>query len=379
MLVYRDFLLPPSETFIKNQADGLRRFEPYFAGLMEVDGLELPRDRIVSIYGQSPVRRVGNFLFNRVGLEPRLALKIARIGPALVHSHFGFDASRIMPTCRALRLPLLVTFHDYDVTTHDADLLKLGGYAETYIRRRPALNAFATRFIAVSAFIKARAIERGFSADKIQVHYIGIDVDAFELSASERREPMVLFVGRLVPKKACGDLISAMSIVQKRRPDVELVIAGDGPLRAELEARAAASLVKYRFLGKVTSQEVRQWHARAQVFCAPSVTAENGETEGLPITILEAQATGLPVVSTIHAGIPEAVVEGETGLLAPEHDFDKLSKQLSAVLDSRDLAERLRKNARQRVVSDFNLKTQNARLEEIYAQVAGLSLPPSAR
>jgi glycosyltransferase involved in cell wall biosynthesis len=376
VLVYRDFLLPPSETFIKNQADGLRRFEPYFAGLMQVDGLELPQDRITTIYGKGLLRRAGNFLFNRVGLEPRLALKVARIAPALVHSHFGFDASRIMPLCRALRLPLLVTFHDYDVTTHDADLLKLGGYAQTYIRRRPALNTFATRFIAVSGFIKARAVERGFSPDKIQVHYIGIDVDAFQLSPSEKREPIVLFVGRLVPKKACGDLISAMGIVQKRRPDVELVIAGDGPLRAVLEAQAAASLVKYRFLGKVTSQEVREWHARAQVFCAPSVTAENGETEGLPITILEAQATGLPVVSTIHAGIPEAVVEGETGLLAAEHDVNGLAGQIARVLDDRELTEKLRNNARQRVVADFNLKTQNARLEEIYASVAGL--PPAA-
>jgi colanic acid/amylovoran biosynthesis glycosyltransferase len=373
-LIYRDFLLPASETFIKNQAEGLRRFEPYFAGLSLVDGLALPPERVIAIYGQGGLRRLSNALFNQTSLSPRLLRDVWRIEPRLVHAHFGFDASRILPLCRVLRLPLLVTFHDYDVSTTDPELLKLGGYASTYIRRRPSLNAYAHTLIAVSSFIKGRAIAKGFSAEKIVVHYIGIDVDAFQLSPAERREPIVLFVGRLVAKKGCEDLLRAMALVQKQHPEVELVVAGDGPLREGLERQAAATLGRYRFVGRVTPQEVRDWHARARVFCLPSVTAENGETEGLPISILEAQATGLPVVSTMHAGIPEAVVEGETGLLAPERAFEKLGAQIAALLENPELAGRLSRAARQRVVTNFNLKTQNARLEEIYAKVAGLPL-----
>jgi len=147
------------------------------------------------------------------------------------------------------------------------------------------------------------------------------------------------------------------------------VMVGDGPLRHELEQQARASLKRFRFVGHQTPAQVRAWHARAQVFCAPSVTAPSGETEGLPISILEAQAAGLPVVSTSHAGIPEAVIDGETGFLAPEHDSALLGQRLLAMVSNPDLAGRLSAAARDQVLSRFNLERQNALLEDIYSSV----------
>ncbi|HEU5075835.1 MAG TPA: glycosyltransferase [Polyangiaceae bacterium] len=371
VLVYRDFLLPVSETFVRSQAEGLKRFIAYYAGLRRIEGLELPEERVITFQRRGPLGRVENGLMAFTGLAPRAMLRLRSLAPRLVHAHFGVDGSRIMHIARALRLPLIVTLHDYDVTMSDAELRQLSRYCSTYIRRRPRLARQARAFLAVSKFMKAKAVRRGFPERKIVVHYIGIDVSRFrERDHAAVTEPIVLFVGRLAEKKGLVYLIRAMADVQLKRPDAKLIIAGDGPLRTELEAEAAQTLKNYQFLGLQSSDQVRAWYPRARVFCGPSVTAQSGETEGLPITIMEAQASGLPVVSTEHAGIPEAVISGETGLLAPERDAPALTRHLLDVLDHPEFAARLGARAAEHMRANFNLEKQNAALEDIYTQHA---------
>ena len=369
VLVYRDFLLPISETFIKSQAEGLDRFIAYYAGLRRIQGIEVPTERVIEFQRKGWLGAPGNAIFKFTGLAPEAMIRIRRVRPVLVHAHFGVDASRVMRVAAALRLPLLVTLHDYDVTTSDEQLRKLAPYCATYIRRRPALGRRATAFIAVSDFLRRRAVARGFPEHKIVVHYIGVDVRRFERRAGAG-EPIVLFVGRLAEKKGCRYLIEAMAKVEAAHPEVRLVIAGDGPLRGELEAQAAATLRRCSFVGAQSSDEIRRWYQRARLLCAPSVTAASGETEGLPITVLEAQAVGLPVVSTVHSGIPEAVLHEQTGLLAPERDSEALARHLMTVLRDVDLGARLGAAGAERVRERFDLQKQNAALEDLYARVA---------
>jgi colanic acid/amylovoran biosynthesis glycosyltransferase len=375
VVIYRDFLLPASETFIKSQADGLRRFEPIYLGLRRVDGIEIAVERSIVIQQPGLFGILDRALFSRTGLSVAATLKLLPLRPRMLHAHFGVDASRIMRFAHSMRLPMLVTLHDYDITTSDAELLKLAPYCATYIARRPELNRRATKFIAVSNFIKQKAILRGFSAEKIAVHHIGIDVDRFQPDPPHEREKIVLFVGRLVEKKGCKYLIQAMATVQRSHPDAELVIVGDGPERQELEALAASALKRYRFLGVQSPAQVKAWHNQARVFCLPSVTAASGETEGLPISILEAQAMNLVVVATRHAGVPESVEHGETGLLADERDALGLAAQLEAALGSAELSFRLAAAARQQVHASFNLSRQNALLEQIYDRVIAAPAP----
>lgn len=369
VIIYRDFLLPSSETFIRNQAEGLREFVPYYAGLRLVDGLKLPEERTL-VVARGSWGKAKSAAFTRLGVTPDFAWKISRLRPALIHAHFGVDATRVMRLAGVLGLPLLTTLHDYDITTSDDELLRLAPYCRRYIARRPRLMREGVAFLAVSKFIKDKAVARGFPAHKILVHYIGIDTSRFTPHSSADAPPVVLFVGRLVAKKGCKYLISAMARVQAARPDVELVIAGDGPLREELESQASAQLQRYRFLGSLSPDQVREWYGRASVFCAPSVTAESGETEGLPITVLEAQAMGLPVVSTLHSGIPEAIDDDKTGLLVAEHDAETLASRLSALLSDRERAARLGAAARASVLSRFDMSTQTALLENVYRQLA---------
>ena len=227
----------------------------------------------------------------------------------------------------------------------------------------------ANAFLAVSEFIKQQAIARGFPAHKLIVHYIGIDTSRFQPSSEPSRQPLTLFVGRLVQKKGLRYLITAMGRVQAEHPDAELVVVGDGPLRSELEAQAAATLRRYRFVGALPSDEVNKWYRQARLFCAPSVTADTGETEGLPITVLEAQAMALPVISTMHSGIPEAITHDQNGLLAREHDADALAHSIAALLSNPERARRLGAAARSSVLSRFDMQRQTALLEQLYGQL----------
>src|SRR5690606_26986428 len=156
-----------------------------------------------------------------------------------------------------------------------------------------------------------------------------------------------------------------MPRVQQAVPDAELVIVGDGPLRARHEAEAASLGVRCRFVGVQTPDEVRDWMRRSAVLCAPSVVTPSGNAEGLPITILEAHATGLPVVAFPSGGSAEGIVHGETGWVAPPGDEAALSEYLTALLGDQERRARFSAAARTHAVERFDLHRQTALLEEI--------------
>lgn len=156
------------------------------------------------------------------------------------------------------------------------------GHGGVYARRKQRLFEQASVFICVSEFIRQKAIEAGFPKSKLRVHYIGVDRALFSAGTQVNREDLVLFVGRLVEKKGCEYLIQAMDLVQKKCTPVRLAIIGDGPLRQSLESLARDKGVVCQFLGSQPTHVIREWLGRARVFCVPSVTANNGASEGLP-------------------------------------------------------------------------------------------------
>ena len=170
-------------------------------------------------------------------------------------------------------------------------------------------------------------------------------------------------------KKGCDRLIEAMVEVQRRCADAELVVIGDGPLRADCEALVTGRQVRCRFLGAQPSTVVQEWMARAKVFCAPSVVAASGDAEGFGIVFIEAQAMGLPVVSTRSGGIPEAVEDGQTGLLVAENDQQALAEAILKLMRNDQLWQRFSFAGRRRVLEQFNLARQTQRLEDVFDDV----------
>lgn len=386
VLIYRDQLLPYSETFIPAQGEAYRTFQSFYVGSSMVANApqSLPRDRCLTFDQCKPAPAAWKGLYKLTGYaNNRWIDQIKARSPQLIHAHFGLDGVLAMPLARYLNLPLVVTFHGYYATTqpesgtNDATALfwlnyfnKRGTFfRQLYFRRQQQLFDSAQCILAVSEHIKRSLITKGCPSEKIQVHYIGIDVNNFRLSPWGSRQPYVLFVGRLVQKKGCEDLIRAMARVQVAYPEVQLIIIGDGPLRSHLESIAAQTLDKYRFEGRQPSAVVQAWMAKAQVLAAPSMTTAQGETEGLPIAILEAMAVGLPVVSTFHAGIPEAIAHEKTGLLVREGDVEALKHEILKLLQTASLAQQLANAGRKRVEAVFNLHNNSRKLERLYQQI----------
>lgn len=374
VLIFNGRLLLPSETFIKAQAESLKKFSPYYVGARRVVGLPLASERALVVNKGGPCGKAAEYLFKQTGLAPHLSRQLKPLKPQLIHAHFGVCGTLALPLATMLKVPLIVTFHGFDASMTDDYARRSSITTRVYLRRRDQLKHKASRFIAVSDFIKGKLVKQGFPEDKICVHYIGIDTDRFQPDPTIERRPAVLFVGRLVEKKGCEYLIRAMSAVQQQVPDAELVIIGDGPLRHQLEILAGQTLKNYRFLGLQTPDQVKTWMNQACLLAAPSVTTVDGDTEGLPMVILEAQSMELPVVSSYHAGIPEAIIDGETGFLVSERATDTLSKQILNLFLDPNLWQKFSLAGQQRIRTNFNLRRQNQLLEQIYQDVINQSL-----
>lgn len=377
MIVWSGLLLPPSETFVQAQAGALRRFNPHFAGVRSAGAKSLlaPDDCILLNRG-GPGGAMAEAMFKLAGMAPRLCRKLRSLRPALLHAHHGVSGALALPLVRALDVPMVVTFHGADAT---AKLLPAyASLAQWAIRRRAErFKRDTALFVAVSEFIRRKLIDRGYPSEKIVVHHIGVDTREFRPDPGVAREPVVLFVGRLAEKKGCEYLIRAMAHVQQSCPNLRLVIAGDGPLKGILHALAASTLREFTFLGLQSHDQVRDWMKRASILVAPSVTASNGDSEGLPMVIVEAQAMGLPVVASDHAGIGEAIADGETGLMAAERDVETLARHIVRLSSDESLRLAICANARRQAETSFDLNRQTGVLEGLYDRV--LEQSPDAR
>jgi glycosyltransferase involved in cell wall biosynthesis len=182
---------------------------------------------------------------------------------------------------------------------------------------------------------------------------------------------VVLHVARLVEKKGTAYLLEAFAAIREKHPQASLVIVGDGPLRERLtrHAEELALVDRVVWVGAAQHSVVRSWLRQASVFCLPSCTALNGDSEGLPISLLEANASGVAVVATRHAGIPEAVVDDSTGLLVGERDAAALAEALDALLSSESQRKAFGERARQMTQERFDLFRQTRALEQLYEGV----------
>ncbi|WP_213805075.1 glycosyltransferase [Granulicella sp. dw_53] len=368
IVIFRIQLLPRSETFIVTQAAAMRRFEPYFVGWRRVAGLEVPEDRSWTADNGSQWGKLRELRFRYLGPTADNLARLQTQSPRLVYAHFALDGYAAMRLAKQLDVPLVTALHGYDVTIND-NVLGETRLGREYLKGRAKLQQEGALFVACSAYVRARAIERGYPADRTIVHSIGVDITEFQPPSTQREGQLVLFVGRLVEKKGCASLIEAMAKVQRDCPEAELIVIGDGPLRAACEELAAARQVRCRFLRSQPPAVVKEWMAKASVFCVPSLVAASGDAEGFGIVFIEAQAMGLPVVSTRSGGIPEAVEDGETGLLVAQNDPDGLSQAILRLLQDGELWQRFSLAGRRRVVERFNLALQTKRLEDLFGDI----------
>lgn len=374
VLIYKSELLTLSETFIREQVQAYRDWSAVFVGLRRVTGLSLQGFEVRLVHEDAQrSRSVYLKALRRLHLpHPGFLARLRREKASLVHVHFGIEAVEFWPIARRLGVPIIVTLHGYDITVYKEAWHKVGGTMALYPQRLVALSKSSNvHFIAVSNAIRQRAIEFGLPEERISVRYIGIDCTQFQRTGKplvERRR-RVLYVGRLVEKKGVKYLLQAYAKVLNAVSDAELTIVGDGPMRKPLEALARELAVSVVFRGSQTPDEIRQHLSEARLFCLPSVTATDGDAEGFGMVLLEAQACGVPVVTSAQGGAQEGIIDGVTGLAVAERDVDGLSSALTKLLVDDELVARMSDAAPRFVAENFDLHRCTRSLEQFYDQV----------
>lgn len=298
-----------------------------------------------------------------------LARELRMAGIDHVHAHFASTAARLAHLARRMGGPA------YSVTAHAKDI-----YHEDVRADRLAETLDAAVFVATVSEANVRHL-RGVLAPGTAVELVPNSVDVERIEARPMRRPMrrptrwptrqpasrtVLAVARLVEKKGLDDLVRACGALAASGLPVRLELVGDGPLRAELEALAEACGIEARFLGPLDHDDVLDRYRTATVFALPCVVASTGDRDGLPTAVLEAMASGLPVVATAVNGLAEAVVDGVTGFVVPERDPDALADAIARVVSDPALADRLGRAGRRRVVERFSLRASATRLRQLF-------------
>jgi glycosyltransferase involved in cell wall biosynthesis len=372
LLVYRHRLAPLSEVgFLRRFYFGFERLHPVWLGCHIDAGASLLTGEPLRLGRGGALGALDRTLFRHFGkLPPQPDLRSLR--PRLLHAHFGQGGALALPIARSLGIPLVVTFHGGDATKETHYRRRL--VPRIYGRRLAALQREAALFVCVSEFVRDRLVARGFPPEKLAVIHQGVELDAAPPAEREAEgDPYVLFVGRFVEKKGVAYLIEAMRRLEAEGSAARLVLIGDGPLGGALR-EAARGLQRVEFPGWLPNAEVRGWMRGAVALCVPSVTAREGDSEGLPTVIFEAMAEAVPVVGSDHAGIAEAVEHGRTGLIVPAGDPIALADALASLIASPELRQRLGTAGRTVAAERFDALRQSRLLEAALLRVAGL--PP---
>ena len=367
VLIYRTLLGAPSEPWVATQSEHIPGYRAHYLGHRAGGGWVAGHpNATISSWG-TPRMRLAAFLKGRDPVANRL---IERLRPALIHAHFGPDGMFAAATARRFALPLVASIHGYEVTQVDSALSGRGG--QMWVRHRGELFNEAALLLANSEFVRDHLVRMGAPSERVVVHHLGVDTNAFAPSDPAARQPgMVLFVGRLVAQKGILDAIRAVAALTAHDAAVTLTVVGEGPQRLEAESLARELGVAATFVGVQRHAEVRSAMARASVLCMPSTVSPTGQREALGLVAAEAQACGLPVVATHSGGLPEVVHHDEGGLLVPEGDVVALAAALDRIIADPVLSDRLGAGGRRHIETHFDLATQSAALAEHYRRVIG--------
>jgi colanic acid/amylovoran biosynthesis glycosyltransferase len=343
-----------SETFIRGHVERL----PARATLIYGWPLAVGGRPALSTLGRAR-HKLRRMLFKE-GIEPELtnayATAFRRARADAVLAEYGPVGVLVKDACLRTGVPLVVHFHGYDASVREV----LEEHRESY----PEMFRAACAVVAVSRAMQQKLISLGASAEKVHYNPCGVDCDELRGAEPEAAPPVFVAVGRFVEKKAPHLTLRAFAEVRRARPSARLRMLGDGPLLESSRALASELGVAeaVEFLGAQPHERVREEMRAARCFVQHSVEAPNGDCEGTPVGVLEAGASGLPLVSTRHAGIPDVVEEGATGFLVNEGDVGGMAERMARLADDPALAGHMGRAARRHIAENFSTEQSDRRL-----------------
>lgn len=277
-------------------------------------------------------------------------------------AEFGPTGAEVLKVCQAMQLPLIVNFHGADISVYDI--------IERYKEQYENFFKYSSKIIAVSKQMYNRLIDMRCPVEKLEYITYG-PANSFFYITPTYNEKAFLSVGRFVDKKAPYYTILAMKKVTQKHPDAKLYMVGDGPL-----LNACVNLVSYLkldnnviFLGVLNHEQLISYYTKVKAFVQHSVTAANGDMEGTPVAILEASAAGIPVISTKHAGIPDVIIDNNTGFLVEEHDVEGMAEKMIKLFDNPQLAETMGKAGRKNTFENYRMERHIDKLNKVIHNV----------
>ncbi len=287
-----------------------------------------------------------------------------RIRPQAVLAEYGTMGTLVHEACRAARIPLVVHFHGFDASKRDVLEQNRNGYSQLFQE--------SGAIIAVSQAMRTRLISLGAPPGRTHYNPCGVDCDQFAQAKPAENPPVLLSVGRFVEKKAPHLTILAFDRAARTYPDARLRMIGDGALLGVCQdlVNGLGIAEKVKFLGPQPHQEVAKEMRAARAFVQHSVEATDGDCEGTPVSVLEAGASGLPVIATRHGGIADVILDGQTGFLCEERDVEGMSQHMKHVLRDPDLAKAVGAAARSHVLGHYSMDRSIQTLWRVIQQCA---------
>lgn len=293
-------------------------------------------------------------------------LPILRKSFDIIHCHYGPNGNlgvhlkKIVPDTK-----LVTTFHGYDVNSYPNEV-GLDVYADLF--------RYGDIFTTNTSFTKQQVVSLGCDEKDIKILPVGVELEKFcfrERIFSPDEPVRILSVGRLVEKKGHEYALKAFAKLRDKYRNIVYTIVGDGPLKNELQSLAGKLGVErnVEFPGALSQDEVIEHYQKSHIFVLASVVAGDGDKEGQGLVLQEAQAMGLPVVSTLHNGIPDGVLDGESGFLVPEKDVDALAERIGYLIEHPDLWPEMGRAGRKYVEKNYNIKDLNQRLVRVYQEL----------
>jgi colanic acid/amylovoran biosynthesis glycosyltransferase len=368
--------LKPEMLHIYRQITSLRRVEPFVIAQKREEAERYPFDRL-AVVGKPATHFARRFWFKQVRDTPweispgevrKLTGILAEVKAQLHHIYFGHIAVHLLPLIRTWTKPSVVSFHGADVMV---DLDKPAYRAAT----QQMLEA--VRLVLVRSESLGRAlINIGCPAGKIRLQHTGIPVDDIPFRTRDWPDKgawRFVQACRLIEKKGLRVSLRAFAKFAAQHPAATFTIAGEGPLRSKL-GKAAADLGiadKVFFPGFISQTQLRELFYQSHIFLHPSEVGGDGNQEGVPNSMLEAMASGLPVFATEHGGIPEAIENGRSGILVAERDDDALARVLLERTANPEGLAAIARNGADVVRKHFEQTGQTRQLEDYYLEAIG--------
>lgn len=377
ILVYNDAFFKTSQTFMYYQ---VLAFKDSYKTTLLAERFVNPHDFNTKIFKKVPLTQPDSYiskafskwmrrhyetsLYINISSYYRLRSELRSQSVKALHVHFGTQAVQLLPLAKAFKIPLVVTFHGYDASRDLTD--------DEYRSKLPELFEYASGIIVVSSHMIGSL---NLDQWREKVHVIPCCVDLPEEKAKGIRNDVrtfkILHSGRVVGKKGVPDLIRVFGELTEQLPHWELHIVGDGSefsdCKSLVERLGINELVT--FYGSVPHSKVLSMMAESDLFVLNSRVADDGDMEGTPVTLLEAMSQKVPVISTIHAGIPDVITDGEDGLLVPEKDNEALKRAIIRMAGDAELRERLGEQGFNTVSRKFSFEVMKQKILKVYKSI----------